>query len=117
MIAGLAAAAWCVAMALASKLIPLCPCCGVEVRISRLVASLVWAALAGAFVVFPGRRRQLAGFAALLSVVQGANFWQQFRHDGMAPTSWATWTFAGAAAGAVLFGAAAVLMRRRAAAA
>ncbi len=114
MIAAVPAAAYCVAMALASRLVPLCPCCGTEVKISRLVAAVAWVGVAGALFVLPGQRFRLYGAMALLSVVQAANFWQQFRHDEMSPSSVATWTFGASALGAVSFGVLARLARPKA---
>jgi hypothetical protein len=102
-IATLAAAAYCVAMALASRLVPMCPCCGDEVRISRMVASFVWAGLAGALFLFRRKRRQVLLGIALLSGVQVANFWEQFRHDEMSPKSFATLTLSCAALGVIVF--------------
>ncbi len=110
------AALYCVAMALASRMVPTCPCCGAEVRISRLVASIVWVALAGAHFVLPGQRFRIFGAMSILSAVQVANFWQQFRHDEMSTSSYATWTLGVSALGALLFAVLALLTKPKAAA-
>ena len=112
----LAPALYCVAMALASRLVPLCPCCGEEVRISRIVAAILWAGLAGALFVLPRKRFQVYCGIALLSGVQIANFWEQFRHDEMSPTSFATLTLACAALGAAAFVVLALFSKNRTAA-
>lgn len=111
----LIAVAYCVAMACASRLVPLCPCCGPEVRISRIVAAVIWACMAGALFVMGKKRFQLFLGIALLSGVQVANFWQQFRHEEMSVSSLSTWTVLGAMLGAVTFLTMALTMKRKAA--
>lgn len=114
--AQLMAVAYCVAMALMSRLVPMCPCCGSEVRISRLVAAITWACLAGGLLVVRGRRFELYAGMTLLSCVQAANFWQQFRHDEMSVSSFATWTMLAAVLGVLVFGTLAVTAKRKVAA-
>jgi len=110
-IATLAAAAYCVAMALACRLVPICPCCPEAVRISRIVAAIVWVGLAGALFVLPRKSFHVHCGIALLSGVQVANFWEQFRHDEMSLESSATWTLSVAAVGVAAFAALALFKK------
>ncbi|MEK7467194.1 MAG: hypothetical protein AAB074_07270 [Planctomycetota bacterium] len=116
MIATIAAALYCLAMALASRLVPMCPCCPESVRISRIVAAIAWVVLAGALFALPRKRFHVLCGIALLSGVQVANFWEQMRHDEMSLSSFATQTLALALLGATTFAIIALFSKPRAAA-
>ena len=99
------------AMAVTATLIHPCPCCGAIVKYTRLAAAACWILLAIGSVLRPARRFEACALAAVLSVVQVANHWNQFRDSRLNDVS--MWVVPAAAAGALVFGAMAVIQRRK----
>jgi len=109
-------AAYCGAMAAASRLVPLCPCCTEAVRIARLVATFAWIGLGAWALLSRSRKAEMWLAVSALSAVQVANFWTQLVHQkSLAHPS--SWIVPAAAAGCLVSVTMALAARRRVAAA